>query len=510
MKIAVIVATGLCALLGILANFPPLERRRPGRRRVWRWITERKVGINVALGFATFVLLGLTLADHLQQPDPLEVRLDPNGNVVTKVQASAIEREIRAEAGDRERKAVRLIERGDDLLNQQRIAEAAAAYRESAEIMPSRMALLNLALCQRYQSELDAAIDTLRKSRKMSSDTPLAQLLDANALLHLGSVYSRKGDPEQASANLREASKQFIKLKHVGGEAAAEYELGILAYRTGDPAGAAKHFAVARDKFAETKSDIGQATLLSTLAIVDTDQGRTRQAIESLSEARILFQGANQRVSEAGVLLALGNARQSQCDLTPALHAFEEAATIAEEAGNRALSAQAVANAANIFLEQRNTTETRRRAGKALQIARSAQAVDAEGSAHLYLATAARLEGDLTEAKRELQIAKEQLWQLDVLYQIALLVADAQIALAARELGHAEESLDEAMKLAKAASYYHEQVTILIAKSDVAMVRGDRATAIQVLEAARDISRSHGSARCDSKEIPAKLTALGV
>lgn len=505
MKLAIIICSGVVGIVSLVIGLP-LAHAELTRWPKLLWLERNRL---VIAGFgAVIVLISIALGviDESRSKGATEVATGSRpGQLVVKSTAGAAESEIAAASHENADEALRLFVGGDALMRVREYAAAAAAYHASADLIPTKAALTNLAICLRYTSDLEGSSAAARKALTLPTHGAVDEVMNAVALLQLGSTLALLGKPDEARAQLTEALHRFQRLKDSRNHAAAEYQLGSTAYRIGDTKTAMSWFESAHRRFVFAHDAVGEGITLNALGVVKLDAGATDEGLRLLAEAVVLFRQTGDLRNEAGSLMNMASGRQDKCELEQAFKAFQECAVAAKHAGDLSLAAQATANAANALLESGDSAAVRRVAQDALDICRSVVAPEPQGWAHLYIAGSYNLERQFDKAELEVRLARKSLGGVNAIGVLAANVEEAKIIMGHGNYVAAERMLREADQHARESGFDSLRPGILGLIADTWQARGDKAKVLQALSEAAGVVREHALVNCDARALEKRL-----
>ncbi|HKR66687.1 MAG TPA: hypothetical protein VJZ00_23370 [Thermoanaerobaculia bacterium] len=371
--------------------------------------------------------------------------------------------------------------------------------------LATKSALTNLALALRYSSESEKSVNAARRAIEIQ---PFDGVLHANALLQLAIGLTELGKREEARLRLEDAFKRFSDAKNALGIGATEYALGVFEYRGGNAKQAETWLKSAHTRFAAENDKPSQAAVMNVLGVMKLDSGATDDGIRSLREAIALFRETSDPTGEAGALLNIGTARQDKCELADALSAYGECANAAKVVKNYALAAFAVGNESSALLEDGKFVEARQKAQETLGLCHLVESPEAEGWAHVYIATAANRQGQFDEAVRESLLARQKLQDVNAAGLLAVAMEEARTAIGTRRLSDASIILDAAQKTASEPHFELYLPAVLSVVAELREAEGDVVKTREALTAARDMNVRHGIRNCEARRIEQRLAAL--
>lgn len=174
--------------------------------------------------------------------------------------------------------------------------EALALSRVSGDTESERATEVNLSVLYQKQGQFQKAVDmTLRQIDRGHSGELGPQYRN------LGSLYLELGDPEKALESYELCEKEFQKARQPDGVVDALIGIGSVRQRTGDPRGALAIFEEAK-RVAPEKS----WKVYHYLGFAQLEAGQPAEALASLKQALETARASHIRLNEAATLLALG------------------------------------------------------------------------------------------------------------------------------------------------------------------------------------------------------------
>ncbi|MEM9387243.1 MAG: tetratricopeptide repeat protein [Pseudomonadota bacterium] len=211
---------------------------------------------------------------------------------------------------------------------------------------------------------------------------------EADALGHLGSQYSSRGQFEPAVAHMSEALDLYQRIPSKRGAAKVMYNLSLVHLRTGAVAEAARLLGDAQQAFAELELAGNAAWVQRKYGDVLMHQGKLEPAREALDGALTATRESGAKVAIAHALSSLGDLAVFEGDRVAARALHEQARDMREsmrQYGNAAANEMALVRLA---LDRSDFAEAQR----ALDVATSALETNIQGWRAVLLALQARLE----------------------------------------------------------------------------------------------------------------------
>ena len=502
MKVALAIVTAVSGILAVGVSLP-ITRRELRRWPRLLWIERNRFGIGAGAIFLTVVAGILAILDMRRTKDPLQMTMGRTPTLT--VTSSAVEREIDKMSSRQGQEAKDLVRSGETLMKNQEFAAAAKAFRRSAEYVPSKGALTNLAVCTRYTSNFDESIDAARRAIALPQSDDEDKLLHANAMLQLGITLTDAGKRDEARSFLLDAYQRFKQSRYNLGLANAEYAFGVLEYRGGNTKAAVAQFTSASARFYRAQDKLGLASVMNVLGVTKLEAGATDEGVKSLENAAALYRETGYRKGEAGALLNIGSARQDQCQLEAAILAYNSCAETARKIDNKFLTILATANAASALLERGDHRGAEQKAAEAMKMAADIKAPEGEAWTHLTLAGVYREQRRVEEAKSEVARAKAKFENVSAVGALVSTIEEARLAILVKRYDQAALLLQNAQTAAASSDYNLYRPSIFEVTADLWEAKGNRAEANKALMAARDLNRQFAIVNCAAKRIETRL-----
>lgn len=224
----------------------------------------------------------------------------------------------------------------------------------------------------------------------------------------LGQVYLKRGEYEEARAELERARDSFRELGDRFGEATARHNLATIMLNQGDYEKARVEFEEVLQIRQEIGDRTGEATTRQQLATIAAKQGDYEAARAEFDEAQQTYQEIEDWRGEVRTRHNLATIAAEQGDYEKARSELEEALQIRQQIGDRSGEAKTRHNLASIaLLERRDDEEARAGFEDALEIFREIGDRSWEATTRHQLATIALNQGDYEEARAGFEDALE-------------------------------------------------------------------------------------------------------
>jgi tetratricopeptide (TPR) repeat protein len=470
MHLALIVCSALSGVLALVVGVP-IAKPELDRWPRLAWIDRSRIFIASA-AFLLTIVSGVLSVVTAQRSDRTGDRSEGTDSLKTTL--DAVQSEIVDASTSNAGEALRFSRLGDQLVNAKEFAAAATAYRKSVESMPTKSALTNLAVALRYSSDSNGSIEAARRA---ISIPPFDNIVHATALLQLAIGLTEMGKRDEAWLHLTEALRRFREAHDPLGIGDAEYARGVFEIRGGNADAAVPWLESAQMRFVSQNDKPRQATVMNVVGVMKLDAGETDEGIQALTAAVAIFRETGNTTDEAGALMNIGTARLDRCELADALSAYSESAAAAKRANNFAVAALAVANQAGVILEDGKLGAARQKAQEALGLCQIVISPEAEGWAHLHIATAWNRERRFEDAQAEAEIARTKFVNVNPIGFLAATLEEARVASHTGRYREASELLKDAE--AKAASLHFElyRPSVLVGVSELREAQGNRVKA---------------------------------
>jgi len=157
----------------------------------------------------------------------------------------------------------------------------------------------------------------------------------ADALSHLGWIYTQLGRHETAAEHLERALALCEQSGGKAGQARAQNNLGSLAERLGRYQPAIDHYERALALHRQTGDRTGEARALNNLAVAEERLGRYRSAVDRHERALVLFREAGDSSGEAIALSDLGDVEAKLGRHEAAIEHLRQALALLRQLGSR-------------------------------------------------------------------------------------------------------------------------------------------------------------------------------
>ncbi len=427
-------------------------------------------------------------------------------------------------AGDRQREADALWQRGMAERRAGRAADAVASYQAALALcaaLADRACIADLensfGLAKRNLGRMDEAKE--HHGRALALFGALGDRRnEAATLSNLALVHQAAGDRHTA----RELLLRSVDLARAAGDRRAEAKslnnLGLVYDYLGEAQKGLRCYRQALALARDLGDRAGEAAALHNLAAAYELLGQWEEALPRSREALALARAAGDRRGEAAALNNVGLLHFRLGEVEEARRHFAAAQALAAELGAKGTEAWALTNLAVLLREGNDLPAAAAILEGALSLARAAGDRESESSVELVLGTVARRRGDVDAARRHLARARELAQALgsrgleaDALLQTAKLEAGRgapHAALAAIETAvERVEGLRAAVgspvlrssfRAAKAA-VYETWIAVLMDLDRAEPGRGHDAAALAAAERAkaRSLLESLGEARAE-------------
>ncbi len=397
--------------------------------------------------------------------------------------ACAAARELFAAAGDRGGAAaatntlgIVAWQRGDLKTAKADYDAALAAFREIGDRRGEARALNNLAIVLYQQGDLDGARTmydgVLATYREVDNRRGLASTLS-----NVGALLEARGDLGGAARTHREALDLRRAIGDRKGEAESLNNLAHVSALLGNPQAARASYNEALTTFRAVADRSGAADALFNIATLDRQRADLPAVEKNLREALALKREIGDKAGEANVLTALGDLERVRARASAARDYYGAARTLRAALGDDASLAGLDTRAATLALDAGDAPEAAERARAAAATAVKAEDDDEQCEARLVLARALLAVGDTTQARAEVEQARQLAGEKPSLgTRLEVTTLGSRIAGLRGDRG-AVAALEALRGQAEAASRFEAAIEATLALADVERVQGrpDRA-----------------------------------
>lgn len=316
-----------------------------------------------------------------------------------------------------------LIAQADTLRIKSNFPEALAAYEvafQTAEIIDDKSgiaeALINIALINRIQGDMDLALQNIQKSLAVAEDSG-DKFLIARSLLYTGIFYRYQGNNAEALSFTNKALElsEHLPEKEL---AFAWNNIGAIYLLQGNFGMALKNYEKAlaiREKLGDKEAIAGS---LNNIAVAYDNQGSVAEALDYYKRSLKIREELGDKANIANVMNNMGDVRLlGSYDL--ALEYNKKSLVLAEEIGDKPLIARAIGNIGNAYVGKGDFDHALEYSFKALAMAEELGDKEVTSNEEKHIADAFFSKGDYEKsmdyAQRAEKLAREiggrqQLW----------------------------------------------------------------------------------------------------
>jgi DNA-binding SARP family transcriptional activator/tetratricopeptide (TPR) repeat protein len=324
------------------------------------WLDRERATLVAATGLADrpddAIRLAATLSWHFYSAGYLPEALTVAGHALDAARRT----------GDRAAEATALGQIGDVDLQQGRLQQAAARYRQS-----------------------------LAMSREAGDRTE-----EARALNRVGLMETELGHYDRAARHAQEAIAISRSIRDRLGEARALGILGLARRRQGRYQEAAAYYQQALELSREIGDRLGEGNTLGRLGVIDLKLGLYEQAAQYFEQALALLHEMGDAAGEAEGLISLGEVCLGLGRHEQAIRNFERALALTQEIGDRVLESRVRNGLGDVSFRTGDVAQARTHYVTVLRLASGVDSPEHQARAHSGLARASQAGGDLVQARQ--------------------------------------------------------------------------------------------------------------
>ena len=297
--------------------------------------------------------------------------------------------------------------RGEYDVAEERFRESLQRYRELEDhsgVADSRKQLGNLAW---FRGDYEVAERRYREVLEIYREFG-DRLRVAYTLHNLGNVRDAVGDVDAAEDHYRDALSIYREIGTRRDEADCLNNLGVLTETNGDFGAANEYYRKALQLYRALGDRLGVAHTVTNLGIVENKRGRPGAAEEYARQGLEAYRTAGDQRGIADARGALGQAARRQGEFDDAEERLRERLDLAREIDDAVGEAVTHLGLAQLARDRGNFDEATELGEQALEQFRELGRPRDEAASHVLLANVARIQDEYDAAEKHLQAARER------------------------------------------------------------------------------------------------------
>jgi len=315
----------------------------------------------------------------------------------------------------------------------------------------------------------------------------------ARELLDLGVISVKKGDFTAAQRFYDETFRIYQKTGDKYGMASVMGDTGIMLRAQGKLQDALNHFQRTFELSNEVGHRVSAAQALGAIGDVLLEEGDLAGAHKMYQQELSTMRETGGKVLYASTLVKVGQALRQQGETDKAHEAYVEALSLQEQLGNKSDAAETRLALAELDCDSGTGAEAEQLSRAAVEAFRTDAYADEEIFAQSMLSRALLHQGKVDEARTAIAEAvrlseKSQ----DVTVRIPVILDHAYVMAAAKNLGAAETSAQQALTRAHSLGLVRLQLEASLALGQIQMARPNPAAGRARLQALEKTARAKG------------------
>jgi CHAT domain-containing protein/Tfp pilus assembly protein PilF len=229
--------------------------------------------------------------------------------------------------------------------------------------------------------------------------------VEATTLNGIGSVYWSLGETQKALEKFNEALPITRAVGDRRGEALTLSNIGVVYRSLGEMQKALEKYNEALPLSRAVGDRIGEARTLNNIGVAYRSLGEMQKALEKFNEALPIFQAVGNRSGEAAALNSIGRVYLSLEETQKALEKFNEALPLRRTVGDRIGEAITLNNLGAVYWSLGEMQNALEKFNEALPITRVLGDRNGEATALLGIARVEQKRGNLTQARKAIELA---------------------------------------------------------------------------------------------------------
>ncbi len=314
-------------------------------------------------------------------------------------------------------------------------------------------------------------------------------------LLNLGVISVKNGDLTTARRFYDEAFQHDQEAGDKSGMAAVMGNTGILLRIQGKLQDALNHF----QKALELSSQVGHrgsaAQALAVIGDVLLEEGDLPGAYKMYQEASAIEHEIGRKILYASTLTEMGRVLRQQGKAKEAQQAYRESLSLEEELGNKSDAAETRLALAELDCDSGKGSEAEQLSRAAVETFRADAYTDEESLAQSLVSRALLQQGKLEEARSAMtEAVRLSQKSQDVLIRIPVMIDEAYVMAAGKNLGGAAATGQDALMQARNLGLFRLQLEASLALGEIQMQKRNPELGRKRLEDTEENARSKGFA----------------